>query len=92
MLEDLEKMLEAAYAHNCKEYRNLINVKKRNRQVVHGQESNSIWPVKPFSSMCKDILPIMEPSIFSENLLIWQNATYPETITLHKISGPRTVV
>jgi len=24
--------------------------------------------------------------------LIWQNVTYPETITLRKISGPPTVV
>jgi len=27
-----------------------------------------------------------------KHLLIWQNVTHPETITLHKMSGPRTVV
>jgi len=25
-------------------------------------------------------------------LLVWQNVTYPETITLRKMPGPRTVV
>jgi len=28
----------------------------------------------------------------TENFLIWQNVTYPETITLRKMSDPRTVV
>jgi len=27
-----------------------------------------------------------------KNFLIWWNATYPETITLRKMSGPRTCV
>jgi len=33
-----------------------------------------------------------ENKTFTKNFLIWQNVTYPETITLRKMSGLRTVV
>jgi len=34
----------------------------------------------------------MKKYIFTKNVLIWWNATYPETITLLQVSGPRTGV
>jgi len=30
-------------------------------------------------------------NIITKNLLIWKNVTYPETVILRKMSGPRTV-
>ena len=39
-----------------------------------------------------DILSITKNNILTKNLLIWWNVTYPETITLCKMRGPRTVV
>jgi len=30
--------------------------------------------------------------MFTKNLLIWWNVTYPETMTSRKMSGPRIVV
>jgi len=29
-------------------------------------------------------------NIFTKNVLVWENATYPETVTLRKMSVPRT--
>jgi len=44
------------------------------------------------SSGCKDILPTMKALYCQEKLSIFWNATYPETITLRKMSGIRIVV
>jgi len=30
--------------------------------------------------------------MYTKNLWIWQNATYSKTVTLRKMSGPRTVM
>jgi len=35
----------------------------------------------------KAILSVMKNNIFTENLLTWQNITYPATITLRKTPG-----
>ena len=35
----------------------------------------------------KAILSVMKNNLFTENLLIWQNITYPATITLRKTPG-----
>ena len=47
---------------------------------------------KPFHTARGDILSITKKKIFAKHFLIWKNVTYPETITLCKMSGPRTVV
>jgi len=44
------------------------------------------------SSGRKTHFPIWKNNIFTKNVLIWWNATYPETITLLQMSGPRTGV
>jgi len=40
---------------------------------------------------CKNILSIMKKWYLYKNLFVWKNATYPQTITLFKMSDPQNV-
>jgi len=45
-----------------------------------------------FSTVPRTHLPIMKKSYIYEAFVDLRDVKYPETITLHKISGPRAVV
>ena len=45
-------------------------------QARFGTWSHFIWPAKSHYQQCKN-------NVIMKSLLIWQNATYPETMTLH---------
>ena len=53
--------------------------------------AGEIRPAKPFQLGAKTFCQYWKNNIFTENSLIWQNATYAETMTLRKMSGPRIV-
>jgi len=55
--------------------------------------TSQIRLAKPFHPTRENILSqVKKCTIFTKNLLIWWNVIYPETITLRKMSCPRTVV
>ena len=57
------------------------------------QPTSQIRLAKPFHPTRQNILSLMKKfTIFTKNMLIWWNAIYPETITLRKMSYPRTDV
>jgi len=49
-------------------------------------------PRGPFQPAAKTLCQSWKTNIFTKNLLNWYNATFPQTIALCKMPGPRTVV
>jgi len=49
-------------------------------------------PRKTFHPARKAILSMMKKQYIDETFVIWWNATFPETITLRKKTGPQSIV
>jgi len=70
------------------------------KAISSGSWSHFIWLTKPFhlaheaiSTSSKDMShSCVNNEKISKTLLIWWNVTYPETITMCEMSGPRTGV
>ena len=92
--QECPQLADIAWLANLSCFLNILHYTSMHwTRVSKLQPTSQIPLATPFHPTRENILSVMKNfTIFMKNLLIWWNAIYPETVTLRKVSWPRTVV